>query len=69
MNDEVYDALLRIYNQRGYHYFAVASGKKDYKLIGEFLDETAKEHDNGDPQDNCLHTGDEIYRSCGKVVA
>lgn len=45
MNKDTYEALKRIINQRGYHYFSVESGKKDYKAIMDWIEEVAKEYD------------------------
>lgn len=44
MDDETYEALKRIINQRGYHFFDTDTGKKDYKRVMDWIDETAKEH-------------------------
>ena len=51
MNKETYEALKRIVNQRGYHYFNVESGKKDYKQVEDWIDEVAKEYE--DYQEAC----------------
>ena len=60
MNKETYEALRRIINQKGFHYFNVESGKKDYKQIEDWIDEVAKEYEENIGQcdnQNCIKIG------------
>lgn len=45
MDNETYEALKMIINQRGYHFYNTETGKKAYQKMIDWVDEVAKEYE------------------------